>query len=699
MTSSQPSQRLSLDRIMNPRSVAVVGGSEDLRKFGARVLNNTITCGYAGRIVPVNPKRETVFGLPAVPAVSALHEPVDVAVIAVPRGLVMDQLKDCAEAGVGCCVLITAGFTETGEEGARLQEEMVAVARAAGMRLIGPNCLGFTNTGAGLIMNSSPSMQMTAHEPGGIGFISQSGALMATVYNRGVCDGARFSTTISVGNQADLELADFVDWMADDDATRVVTCYVEGFKDPARFVAAAKRCRDAGKPVLMVKAGRSEEGARVAMSHTASLAGSWRVLQAVCRDAGIITVDDTVGMMQAAEMISRHGPPSGDGILVLSGSGGAAAITTDRFADRGLRLADFSSQTRTALEEIYEPVQLGNPLDLGASKARDFVNIDDGGLATAAADPDVAANLLVITTAPQLTKATEVLARAGRDSGKPTLVVFVSGNASDEGRQIVRDLGVLCYDTTDEALRVLECWLAPGDADPAPQRPADLPSGDPFDGMPDGALDEHRVKQVLARYGIDVTDEVVAYDLASAQAAAAKLGYPVALKGFGPDLIHKSDEGAVALDLQDADVLRAAWLDMQIRVGSRLDGCLVSEMAKGEQEIILGLKLDDQFGPMVLVGLGGVLAEVLDDVVLVPAPASADVIAERMRSLRLWPVFDGARGRPKLDVAAIAQAAARLSWLAVDAGTRLKELDINPLFVRAEGGGVIAVDARARLED
>jgi len=697
MTSTPP-QRLSLDRIMNPRSVAVVGGSEDLRKFGARVLNNTITCGYEGRIVPVNPKRDTVFGLPAVPRVSALDEAVDVAVIAVPREFVMDQLKDCAEAGVGCCVLITAGFTETGEAGARLQDEMVAIARGAGMRLIGPNCLGFTNTHARLIMNSSPSMQMTAHEPGGIGFVSQSGALMATVYNRGVCDGARFSSTISVGNQADLELADFMEWMADDPATRVVTLYVEGFKNARRFVAAARRCRDAGKPVLMVKAGRSDEGARVAMSHTASLAGSWRVLEAVCREAGVVTVDDTVGMMQAAEMISRHGPPKGDGILVLSGSGGAAAITTDRFADRGLRLAQFSPETRTRLEEIYEPVQLGNPLDLGATKAKDFVNVDDGGLDIAAADPDVAANLLVITTAPQLTKSTETLARAGLETGKPTLVVFVSGNASDEGREIVRDMGVLGYDTTDEALRVLTCWLAPTGSGAEPKRPGDLPVGDPFAGAADGALDEHTVKQVLARYGMDVTREAKVTTLAEAAAAAGRLGYPVALKGFGADLIHKSDDGAVALGLGDADALRAAWDDMRARLGARLGGCLVAEMAEGAEEMILGVSHDAQFGPMVLVGLGGVLAEVLNDVVLVPAPASAERIAELMRGLKLWPVLDGARGRPKLDVAAVAEAAARLSWLAVDAGPRLKELDVNPLFVRAAGGGAIAVDARARLE-
>lgn len=695
MTNPPPRQPVS--RIMNPASIAFVGASEDLRKFGGRVFFNTVTLGFPGRVVPVNPKRETLLGLPCVPLVSMAPEPVDVAVIAVPRELAPDHIEDCAKAGVACCVLITAGFTETGPEGAAMERRMVETARAHGMRLIGPNCLGFINTHARLIMNSSPSMQESVHEPGGIGFVSQSGALMATVYNRGVGDGARFSAAISVGNQADLELADFMAWMAEDDNTRCVTLYVEGFKDPARFVAAAKCCRAAGKPVLMVKAGRSDEGARVAMSHTASLAGSWRVLEAVCREAGVVVVDDAIGMMQAAEMIARHGAPGGDGICVISGSGGAAAITTDRLADEGLRLATFSPATRTALEEIYEPHQLGNPLDLGAMKSRSFVDIDDGGLRTAAADPDVAANLIVVTTSPQLTDSTRALATAGRESGKPTLLVMQPGSSAEGSRAVARELGMLQYETTDEALRVLKCWLVPREAAPEAVRPEGLGGGDPLAGLPDGWLAEHETKALLAHYGIRATREKAVNSAREAVMAAREIGWPVALKGFGPDILHKSDEGAVALWLHNETALQSAWDLMARRLGTRLAGALVAEMARGEAEAILGLQHDDQFGPMVLVGLGGVLAEVLDDVILLPAPVHPDRVRAVLPRLRLWPVLAGTRGRPPLDVEALAEAAARLSWLAVDAGPRLKELDINPLFLQAEGGGVIAVDARARL--
>ena len=319
-----------------------------------------------------------------------------------PREYTPAIVDECAAHGVGCCVIITAGFGEIDEAGAEVQQRMVDNARAAGMRLIGPNCLGLLNTHAKLLLNSSPAMAVTPFRAGGIAHITQSGALLATVYNRGVDDHAYFSTSVSLGNQADLELADFVDYLADDPNTRVVTLYVEGFRNPQRFIQAVRRCREAGKPVLMTKSGTTEYGARVTRSHTASLATPHRVLQAVCRDEGILLVDDIRGLIQTAEFFSRYGPPSGDGVCVISGSGGAAALTADRMAERGLRLAQFSAPIREQLEVIYEPTQLGNPLDSGALQEKSFTNVDDGGLSIAAQEPDVHALLIAITTGPMV---------------------------------------------------------------------------------------------------------------------------------------------------------------------------------------------------------------------------------------------------------------------------------------------------------
>ena len=475
--------------------------------------------------MPINPRRQQVQGLAAYPRVIDIGRPVDVAVIAVPREHVGAAVDDCIEAGVGFCVVITAGFTEVGPEGAAMESRMVAAARDAGMRLVGPNCLGLLNTHAGLLLNSSPAMQDTPVIRGGIGFISQSGALMATVYNRAVGDGAAFSSAVSIGNQADLELADFMEFLAEDEHTRVVTLYVEGFKDPPRFLEAADGLNEAGKPVLMVKAGRTEKGARVAFSHTASVATSASVLEAVCRDRGIVLVDDINGMMQAAEFYSRHGRADGDGICVISGSGGMAAITADRLEERGLRLARFGPDTITALEAHYVPAQLGNPLDLGAQRGDVFNRPDDGCLPLAAADADVSVVLATVTTQPTITESTVLQARAAKAAGKPALFVVVPGSAAAPTRAALDELGMTHYDTLDEALRVLEAWVR--SARPLPgraTRPADLRPISSAGTLPAGAFDERVVMPWLEGYGIAIAREAFALRESEAVAAAAEIG-------------------------------------------------------------------------------------------------------------------------------------------------------------------------------
>lgn len=699
MNGSSP--RLSVAQILNPRSIAVIGASEDLRKFGSRVLNNTINGGFSGRIVAVNPKRTQIFGVPAHARVGELKERVDVAVIAVPLPLVQNIVEECAALRVGCCVVITAGYSEIDREGAQLQQALAETARAVGMRIIGPNCLGYINTHANLLLNSSPSMEVTPLRAGGIGHVTQSGALMATVYNRGVDDGAYFSACISVGNQADLELADFVEYMADDPNTRVVTLYVEGFKDPQRFVRAVRRCRAAGKPVLMVKAGRSTHGARVTRSHTASLASSHEVLRAVCREEGIVLVDDTCGMIQAAEFLSRFGPPEGDGICVVSGSGGAAAIAADRLSDRGLRLARFAATTRARLEDIYEPTQLGNPLDIGALREKSYTKVDDAGLGVAAGDRDVSAILALITTAPMIGKVTRCLAEAALASTKPVLFVVIQGSADDGARAALKELNVLAYETLDEALRVLDCAMharALRAETKAALRPNDLPANDALAGLAAGQLTEYETKALVARYGLPVARGTLAANVEDALLAAEDIGYPIALKVSSRDVLHKSDVGGVHLDIDCADALKRAWGKIGDSVPGPLEGCLVCEMVKGEVELIAGIKRDDEFGPVVLFGLGGLTAEIVSDVQIVPAPVSAESVLSRLEELQLWPLLAGARGRPVLDARAAAQTISRLSWLAVDA-QRLTELDLNPVIVRESGKGVVVVDARATLDD
>ena len=698
---THPKPVLPVARILNPESVAVIGASDDLRKFGARVFDNIRHGGFTGRCIPINPKRAEVGGVEAFASIADVGGAVDVAVIAVPIEYVEAAVTACAERGVGCCVVITAGFSEMDEQGAQAQARLVEIARRKGMRLIGPNCLGFINSHADLLCNSSPAMKVTPFKRGGIGHASQSGALMATTYNRGVDDGAYFSSSVSVGNQADLELADFIEYFAQDPNTRVVTLYVEGFRDPSRFVAAVELCRAAGKPVLMVKSGLTQAGARVTRSHTASLASSAAVIEAICREAGVILVNDARGMMQAAELISRHGIPTGDGICVLSGSGGAAAITADRMSEMGLRLSEFSPQTRTALEEIFEPTQLGNPLDVGALKDKSFVNIDDGGLSIAAADDDVHAILLPITTAPMIGEVTRCTAQASIDSGKPALFVIIQGSADDGARVALRELDVLHYETMDEALRVLDCWMRAGRLGQQTsicERPGGLPCAADLVDRTYAQLTEPEVKTLVSAYGIPVNRETVVQNLDAGLHAADEIGYPVVLKAVSRELVHKSDVGAVHLDLADAQDLREAWRLLTNAVGMPSEGCLIAEMAESRAEMIVGLKYDNEFGPMVVFGLGGTVAELIADVCVAPAPISSKRALELLAGLQLWPLLNGARGQPPLDVGAVADIISRVSWLGSDAGKLIAELDLNPVLVGIKGAGALAVDGVASLD-
>lgn len=691
-----PSPRLSVGQILNPRSIAVVGASEDLRKFGSRVVNNTINGGFDGEIIPVNPKRDQIFGLPAVGSINQIECPPDIAVIAVPRDYVPSIVDECATHGVGCCVIITAGFGEIDAAGADIQQKMVATAKSTGMRLIGPNCLGLLNTHAKLLLNSSPAMAVTPFRAGGIAHITQSGALLATVYNRGVDDHAYFSTSVSVGNQADLELADFVDYLADDPNTRVITLYVEGFRNPQRFIAAIRRCRQAGKPVLMAKSGTTEQGARVTRSHTASLATPHRVLEAVCREEGVLLVDDIRGLIQTAEFFSRYGQPTGDGVCVISGSGGAAALTADRMAERGLRLATFSEPIRQRLEVIYEPTQLGNPMDSGALKEKSFTKSDDGGLSIAIEEPDVHALLIPLTTGPMVGNTTRCMADAVIAGAKPALFVIMQGNADDGARDILDEKDLLCFETLEEGLRVLERWLS---ALKLPvsvtglQRPNDLPSASGIARLPTHPT-EHEIKALVGDYGLTTVKEYPVTTVASACDAADNLGYPVVLKAVSRHLVHKSDVGAVKLGLNDRDELQAAWLSIH-RTIANLEGCLVATMEQGEAELILGLTNDPEFGPMVLFGFGGVMAELIDDVKLVPAPVGEQRVKTLLSELALAPILTGVRGRPPLDIELVATMISRLSWLAVDAKDWLSELDLNPVLINPTGA--VVVDARARV--
>ncbi|MGH8619322.1 MAG: acetate--CoA ligase family protein [Burkholderiales bacterium] len=696
-----------LTPILNPRAVAVLGASENTGKFGGRVMNFLLRHGFQGRVVPVNPGQSAVFGVPAVPNVAASPEKIDVALVALPVDILPGVIEECGRAGVRCCVVLTADFAEAGAAGAARETEIVGIARRYGMRLIGPNCLGFINPRLRLPLTSSIALAADPMPSGPIGLVSQSGSLMASVISHAQDLGTGFSVCVTVGNQADLEVCDFIDYMIEDPQTRAICAYIEGLKDGRRFLALAERARFAGKPIIAVKAGRSEVASRITQSHTASLAGSHAAWEAACRKHAVILLDDPESMVQCAHFLTAFGPPRTDGIAVFSGSGGTMAVTADRIAASGLRLADLSTATRAKLATYIPDNRPVNPLDIGGL-ARDL------GLRSAqdaydwlADDPDVGVVLPVVATTPQLEDKVRAWGQRALERKTPTALLFTPGSLVDGARQSLRDIGCPFTNRIDDTLRVIRAATEYAAALRTPIEQVRTPTG--FSAARGaaattgaGALTEPQAKALIAAAGIPLLAETVASTPDEAVAAAQAIGYPVAMKGVCRALVHKSDAGAVKLGLASEAAVRAAWSAIATAVAgavpcAAIEGCLVAPMAGAGVEMIVGAKYDAQFGPLVLIGAGGVLVELLADVQTALAPVTPAETRAMLERLRAWKLLQGVRGRPPADVDALVDAVVRVSHLAAALGPRLVELDINPLLVKTRGEGAVALDARATL--
>lgn len=701
---SRVAPRLSVREILHPRSVAVFGASEDKGKFGGRILHYLVRHGFAGRVLPINPKRESIRGLAAYADIGRVGQPVDVAILAVPASSILPSVEACVAAGVGCCVIVSTGFAEANAEGAAVQERLVGIGREAGMRIVGPNCMGLMNPHHALALTSSLVLDIPAMRKGRIGLISQSGALMVALFDRANDGGIGFSACVSLGNQSDLEICDFLEYMIDDPTTDVICLYIEGLKDAKRFLRLAERAQKAGKPLLAVKTGRTEAGVRAARSHTASLAGSYAAFEAVCRERGVVLLDDPDGMILTADMFARFGASRAGGVGVISPSGGGAGIGVDRLTEAGIPIAALSEATRSSLGKLLLPPQADNPIDLGGRLSPDTPGAAAEILRVFTADEGLGVVLAMWTTTPHYEARSREIGEALVALGKPFVVVVTPGHAADGARQTLHEAGCPFVDRVDDAIRMLRhyCTWRPSRYAP-PDRPLGLPAAAEIASRLDGeVLREPDVKALLAQYGVQIARERFCATADEAAAAADAIGYPVVLKAVSADLVHKSDIGAVQLGLADADAVRTAWSAIAGALGRALpdavlDGCLVAEMVHAEAELIVGLKHDEQFGPMVLVGFGGTGVELDPDTTLASAPVSPAEAEALLRRLRHWPLLDGYRGWRKANVAAIAQLISYVSFLGADTGELIRELDINPVLVRSVDGRPIAVDARATV--
>ena len=689
-----------LDCLLDPSCVAIVGASEDLGKFGGRALGNLIEGGYTGKIIPINRTRKTLRGLACYPAIGDVAEPIDVAVLTVPSSYVDGVVAECAAAGVKACIVVSSGFAEMGADGAARQDALAATARAAGMRMLGPNCLGLAVPRRALAL--SPTVVFTLGgdlSDGGIALVSQSGALMTQMYAVALDAGAGFSGCVSVGNQADLELTDFIEYFIDDPATRVIACYVEGLVAPGRFVAALARARAAGKPMLVTKVGRTEAGADVARSHTASIAGSFAAFEAVCRRHGATLFDQAEDMIRAADVLDRCGRAPGTRYAVISGSGGGAALATDNLAQTPFEAARLSDASLAALADAYAIPQRKLPLDLGAHLAGYGPDRSVQVAETVMGDPGVDCGVLVVTPQPFIGETVDAFVTAGRHNDKPILVIAQAGLVRAEMAAVVARHDYPVLPSLGAAIGCLATFAPAEDIGGETPDAIELPG----EATASGRLTEMQAKALLDAAGVPTTNDVFAATSDDAVAAADRLGYPVVLKAVCPTLVHKSDVGGVRVGLADAAAVAAAWdaiAEGLARHGhDDFEGCVVAEMVTGIAELIVGARCDPDFGPMVVIGFGGTWVEIVEDVQVAMAPISAGQAETMMRRLKLWPLLDGVRGQPAADVAAAAEAASRVSHLAAALGRRLVELDVNPLIVGAAGEGAVAVDARATLQE
>jgi acetyl coenzyme A synthetase (ADP forming)-like protein len=693
---------------LSPRSVAVVGASRDRSSLGGQLFHNLLTEEFHGPVYPVNPRAEVVHGVPAYPSIEKVPGPVDVAFIVVPALFVIQVARECGEKGVRGLVVISSGFAEIGEDGPARQRELVEVCRAYGMRIIGPNCMGIVNTDPNVRLNGT--FASIFPPPGRVGFLSQSGALGLAVMQHAAELGLGLSSFVSVGNKADISGNDLVAFWGEDERTDVVLLYLESFGNPRRF---ARLAREVGrrKPIVAVKSGRSAAGARAAASHTgALLAASDVTVDALFRQAGVIRTDTLEQMFDVAELLANQPAPGGDRVAIITNAGGLGILCADTCEANGLMVAPLSEITKTRLRQFLpSEASVENPVDMIASASDEDY---EGAIRTVAGDPDVDA-VIVIYIPPQVEKAAAIvraIARAVRDVGGSTPVATtLMGGSAVESELRVDGTKIPSFSFPEQAAIAVARAAAYGRWRTRPEgtvpRFDDVGRDEAYAviagalGRGGGWLTAEELEELLGCWGLRVTRSARAETPEEAAAAASGLAGPVALKAVGPDIVHKTDVGAVRLGLAGPDDVIAAAKDMARRIdeaGLTLEGFLVQEMVTGGVEMLVGVAQDPLFGPVVACGAGGTAAELLRDVSVRIAPITDLDASEMVRSLKTFPLLDGYRGAPKADVAALEEVILRVSTM-VDAHPSIAEMDCNPLMVLPHSA--VIVDARVRVQE
>ena len=691
-----------LQSFFTPKGVAVIGASSNPGKLSHGILKNLLQYGFQGGIYPVNPGSKEILGLPCYAGIQDVPDPVDLAVIILPSQMIAQVIKDCGVRGIKAAIIISGGFREVGKDGLELEKECLKIASEDGMRLIGPNCVGNMNMSNGLNTTFIQGMP----SKGGIGFLSQSGAICGGIVDHILNQQIGFSHFISLGNEADVNETDIIEFLAEDEDTHVIAAYVESIRDGQRFIQV---CREVSpqKPIVVLKAGRSEAGAKAVSSHTGSLAGSQEAYTAAFRQSGAIEVRSVEELLNVSLALDYLPLPSGNRTAIITNAGGPAALASDSLAEYGIQLAQFNEKTRQILRQnLNMAAQVANPVDmLGGAEPRDYAL----ALHQVLNDPGV--DIVIPILVPQaLVKPDEValaIANEAKNTKKPVVACFMGLESIGQARVILHQNRVPMLDYPEKIGKVVGSLIQYAQIQKTRKEEKSLQIDEKrrqnvkkiFKNNKSQVIyGEANSRPILQEYGIPLVKGQMARTRQEVGEISQKMGFPVVLKIVSQDFLHKSEVKGIEVNLKSkADALKA-WDEIMKKVkianpDARVDGCMVEAMAEAGQEVILGMKRDASFGPVMMFGLGGIFVELFNDVAFRVAPITRGDVMELISETRAGVLLKGTRGQPEADMEAIVDCLLRLSQLALDF-PQITEMEINPLMVYPKNKGVLALDCR-----
>ena len=698
---------MSFESFFSPKSVAIVGASRQKSKVGYEILSNMIGAGYKGKIYPVNPQADTIEGLKCYPDLETIGQVPELVIIIVPAKIVPAVMQQCVNVGTKAVIIITAGFKEVGKEGRELEEQIIQIARQAGIRVIGPNCLGVIAPANNL--NASFGGALPA--AGATGYLSQSGALLAAILDMANANGIGFSKLISIGNKADVDELDLIKALGEDRDTKVIAGYLESITDGNAFVSQAELISN-NKPILLMKSGGTAAGAKAASSHTGSLAGSETAYECVFERAGIIRCGSIKEQFDYAQAFANQPLPAGPGVAVITNAGGPGIMAADAIEREGLSFAKLNDETINKLASgLPAAANLYNPIDVLGDALADRYEF---ALDVVFDDPNVD-TILVLLTPQAMTEsaaASEAVVKVAHlKPAKPILACFLGADKVEDGVRILREGGIPQIDCPESAVATIKVMTDYVRWRSRPKRVVKLfpVNRRKVEGIVERHLrqcireiGETESKEILEAYGFVTPKGSIATTSEQAANIAKQLGFPVVLKIWSPDILHKSDVGGVRVGLNSEQEVEDAFDLMMYRIPQKrpeanILGVLVQEMCKSGKEVILGMHRDPHFGPLMMFGMGGIMVEVLKDVSFYLAPLTAEEAKQMLINTRTYQMLKGVRGQEGVDIEAIAEGLQRLSQLVTEF-PQIREMDINPYVVGPEGTTPIAVDARMSIE-